>query len=75
MIKCEWGDVNLPHSSIKRCLNDAHFLIIFNKGHPIVVPFHDINVVCEEHFRHLRKNHYIMEFYEIVTYNEKVQFT
>lgn len=75
MIQCEHGDVHYPHSPMKRCLKNAQYLIVFTKGHPITIPFHDLNVVCEEHLRELRKRKIKMEVYEIESYNEKVQFT
>jgi hypothetical protein len=75
LIQCEYGDVHFLHSPIKRCLKDAKFLVVFTHGHPVVVPFHDINVVCEEHLKQLRKRGTKMEFYEIISYNEKVEFT
>jgi len=75
MIQCEYGDVNLPHSPIKRCFQEAKYLIVFTHGHPVIVPFHDLNVVCEEHLKHLRKIKVKMEVYEIEDYNERVQFT
>jgi len=75
LIKCEWGDVHLPHSPIKRCTKDARYLIVFPKGHPVVMPFHDMNVVCEEHLKQLRKRKTPMEIYEFEDYKETVEFT
>jgi hypothetical protein len=48
---------------------------VFPKGHPVVMPFHDMNVVCEEHLKQLRKRKTPMEIYEFEDYKETVEFT
>ena len=75
MIQCEWGDMYLPHSPMKRCLNEAKYVIKFIEGHPIVIPFQNYNFVCEEHIKEFRKRKLKMVVYEFIGFKEKVEFT
>lgn len=71
---CEWGSVRV--GSCKPCSNKATYLVIFHDKRPLILPFRDLNLLCEKHLKEL-KNFKIKKYniYEIQTYHEKVQFT
>jgi hypothetical protein len=76
MITCEWGWVGIPQ--IKRCVHNARYVVKFEEGRPIAMPFFgDYSFVCGKHLRQLLKRKVKIDVYELreYKYKEMVQFT
>jgi hypothetical protein len=76
-ITCEWGWCGMP--SQKECKNKAIYLIVFHESHPLVLPFHDVNFICEKHLKKLKElfkgEKLDYSIYEITECRVKVEFT
>jgi hypothetical protein len=76
-IICEWRNSVGVYPSQNQCTNEAKYVIILRNGHPILLPFRDYNFVCEIHLKAIksRKNAKDYTVFELMPYEEKVQFT